>query len=77
MLLLEVREGSTLEDETADSSSDDTFYILVLPVLDGDFRASLQGNSDNELQFCVESGQLAEPGDSVPISCSSIKSSRE
>ncbi|CAA7395888.1 unnamed protein product [Spirodela intermedia] len=59
MLLLEVSEDSTLEDEAVDSSSDDTFYILVLPVLDGDFRASLQGNSDNELQFCVESG---DPG---------------
>ncbi|CAA6659572.1 unnamed protein product [Spirodela intermedia] len=66
MLLLEVSEDSTLEDEAVDSSSDDTFYILVLPVLDGDFRASLQGNSDNELQFCVESGQQAELEDSIP-----------
>lgn len=31
-------------------------YILFLPVLDGEFRSSLQGNSSNELEFCVESG---------------------
>lgn len=34
-------------------------YILFLPVLDGEFRSSLQGNSSNELEFCVESGDPA------------------
>jgi hypothetical protein len=29
----------------------------MLPVLDGDFRASLQGSPQNELQFCFESGE--------------------
>ncbi|XP_052183134.1 probable galactinol--sucrose galactosyltransferase 2 isoform X3 [Diospyros lotus] len=45
MLLLEAREprGSVS-------------YVLFLPVLDGQFRSSLQGNSANELEICVESG---------------------
>ena len=50
MLLMEAREGPEFDD------SKETSYILFLPVLDGDFRSSLQGNSSNELEFCVESG---------------------
>lgn len=53
MLLLEAREDSPLD---ADAASDNTFYILLLPVLDGQFRATLQGIPTNDLQFCVESG---------------------
>ncbi|KAJ0989449.1 hypothetical protein J5N97_007805 [Dioscorea zingiberensis] len=57
LLLLEAREESAGDDEQLDASaSENTFYVLFLPVLDGDFRASLQGNHDNELQFCIESG---------------------
>ncbi|XP_010695995.2 probable galactinol--sucrose galactosyltransferase 2 isoform X2 [Beta vulgaris subsp. vulgaris] len=56
MLLLEAKEESTLLDKVTGPSTDDTFYILVLPVLEGAFRASLQGTSTNELEFCVESG---------------------
>ncbi|XP_027153956.1 probable galactinol--sucrose galactosyltransferase 2 [Coffea eugenioides] len=57
MLLLEAREDSTLVDEDSfDAPDENKFYILLLPVLDGSFRASLQGAASNELQFCVESG---------------------
>lgn len=57
MLLLEVKEESALDDdEEVSSSGENTFYILVLPVLDGQFRSSLQGTPENELQFCFESG---------------------
>ncbi|KAL5710107.1 galactinol--sucrose galactosyltransferase [Ranunculus cassubicifolius] len=38
---------------------DSTSYVVFLPVLDGEFRTSLQGNSSNELEVCVESG---DPG---------------
>lgn len=31
-------------------------YLLFLPVLDGDFRSSLQGNLADELELCIESG---------------------
>ncbi|KAF6146266.1 hypothetical protein GIB67_011738 [Kingdonia uniflora] len=57
MLLLEVRDNFTpAENYIGNTLIEDTFYILILPVLDGKFRASLRGSSTNELQFCVESG---------------------
>ena len=34
-------------------------YILFLPVLDGEFRSSLQGNPSNELELCIESGKIS------------------
>lgn len=55
MLLLEAREGPEL-----DGKNKATSYIIFLPVLDGEFRSSLQGNSSNELQFCVESGKISK-----------------
>ncbi|WOG83160.1 hypothetical protein DCAR_0102334 [Daucus carota subsp. sativus] len=50
MLLL---ESSSQED------GEEPNYIVFLPVLDGDLRSSLQGNSDNELEVCVETGDPA------------------
>ncbi|KAL4382864.1 hypothetical protein GQ457_15G006560 [Hibiscus cannabinus] len=69
MLLLEIKQESAVEDDgSSDSDTENTFYVLFLPVLDGDFRTSLQGTPANELQFCVESGdanvqtsQILEP----------------
>uniref|UniRef100_A0ACD5UCR8 Uncharacterized protein n=1 Tax=Avena sativa TaxID=4498 RepID=A0ACD5UCR8_AVESA len=58
MLLLESRDGA-----------EDALYALMLPVLEGDFRASLQGTPQDELQFCFESGdpdvQTVEAADAV------------
>ncbi|CAN6228565.1 unnamed protein product [Urochloa humidicola] len=51
MLLLESRDAAAAEGSAV--------YALMLPVLDGDFRASLQGSPEDELQFCFESG---DPG---------------
>ncbi|KAF9603072.1 hypothetical protein IFM89_033797 [Coptis chinensis] len=57
LLLLEAKECSAVHDETLDTTTaENPFYILILPVLDGEFRTSLQGSSTNELHFCVESG---------------------
>ncbi|TYI81986.1 hypothetical protein E1A91_D05G191500v1 [Gossypium mustelinum] len=50
MLLLKARQGPTSSQST---------YIIFLPVLDGNFRSSLQGNSSDELEFCVKSGDPA------------------
>ncbi|KAJ9184225.1 hypothetical protein P3X46_003972 [Hevea brasiliensis] len=50
MLLMEVSKGP-------DNGSPS--YIVFLPVLDGEFRSSLQGNSSDELELCVESGDPA------------------
>jgi hypothetical protein len=44
MLLLEARQESALDQENGNDAHDDAFYILFFPVLDGQFRSSLQGN---------------------------------
>ncbi|KAL9228391.1 hypothetical protein vseg_003979 [Gypsophila vaccaria] len=56
MLLVEIKEKSALLDEPSEQLSAPAFYVLLLPVLEGPFRASFQGTPSNELQFCVESG---------------------
>lgn len=57
-LLLEAKEESALCDVNSSvPTSEDTFYILLLPVLDGPFRTSLLGTPSNELHFCIESGK--------------------
>ncbi|KAK6153257.1 hypothetical protein DH2020_012896 [Rehmannia glutinosa] len=58
MLLLEAGEESFLaDDETIEETvTQNKFYVLILPVLDGAFRTTLQGTQSNELQFCYESG---------------------
>lgn len=55
MLLLQAKEGPDF-----DALKEATPYILFLPVPEGEFRSSLQGNSSNELEFCVESGNNSE-----------------
>nr|AWA44843.1 hypothetical protein SS52A01_000002 [Saccharum spontaneum] len=68
MLLLE----STIEAGSAAATERGSLYALMLPVLDGGFRASLQGSPEDELQFCFESGdpdvQTMEAVDAVFIS---------
>ena len=54
MVLLE----STIEAGSAAAAERGSLYVLMLPVLDGGFRASLQGSPEDELQFCFESGEL-------------------
>lgn len=54
MLLLEARQA--VDGGVHEAAADPAFYILFLPVLDGDYRSSLQGNSSDELEFCIESG---------------------
>ncbi|CAL9179453.1 unnamed protein product, partial [Musa hybrid cultivar] len=57
MLLLEAKEDVPMEDKMVDSTaSTDTFDVLLLPVLDGAFRANLQGNSANEVEIYLETG---------------------
>nr|CAD1839323.1 unnamed protein product [Ananas comosus var. bracteatus] len=59
MLLLEIKENKSVSDEVDGNSEEPITYILLLPVLDGLFRSSLQGNSSDELEFCIESGDPA------------------
>ncbi|XP_058102945.1 probable galactinol--sucrose galactosyltransferase 6 [Magnolia sinica] len=56
-LLVETKGGSYLE--LADSSRDDEnqiVYTVFLPLTEGPFRACLQGNPQDELELCIESG---------------------
>lgn len=34
-----------------------TIYTVFLPLLEGQFRAVLQGNDKNEIEICLESGE--------------------
>lgn len=55
-LLLESKDGSQLRTGAELERVNQTVYIVFLPLLDGAFRASLQGNEDDELELCLESG---------------------
>ncbi|KAF5473294.1 hypothetical protein F2P56_009916 [Juglans regia] len=47
--------------ESKDGNGDDTptIYTVFLPLLEGQFRAVLQGNDNNEIEICLESGDSA------------------
>ncbi|KAF9620634.1 hypothetical protein IFM89_013660 [Coptis chinensis] len=53
-------KGSDIENETQmmmlDSSDSGRPYVLLLPIIDGSFRASLQPGVDDNIDICVESG---------------------
>ncbi|XP_075487607.1 putative galactinol--sucrose galactosyltransferase 1 [Primulina tabacum] len=55
-LIVEGRDGSNFGAESSEQSS---LYVVFLPILEGDFRAVLQGNANNELEICLESGDPA------------------
>lgn len=52
-MLLECPNDGTESDASA------TVYVVFLPLLEGQFRAALQGNERDELQICFESGDKA------------------
>lgn len=54
-LLVEARDGSRFSEGDEKSG----LYVVFLPILEGDFRAVLQGNANNELEICLESGDPA------------------
>ncbi|CAH9107098.1 unnamed protein product [Cuscuta europaea] len=48
-LLVEVKNSPSL-------AADEDVYCVFLPLIEGKFRACLQGNSNDELELCLESG---------------------
>lgn len=52
-LLVEIKDTS----ESGESNDASTIYTVFLPLLEGQFRAVLQGNDNNELEICLESGE--------------------
>lgn len=53
-MLVESRDGG----EGVDQDDAQTIYTVFLPLLEGQFRAVLQGNEKNEMEICLESGEL-------------------
>lgn len=56
-LLVESKEGSHLASDGGDEE-DQIVYTVFLPLIEGPFRACLQGNTRDELELCLESGDV-------------------
>lgn len=61
-LIVEGHDESQLCEENGDGEGRSALYTVFLPILEGDFRAVLQGNDRNELEICLESGDPAVEG---------------
>jgi len=46
------------KDSKDNQENSPTVYTVLLPLLEGQFRAVLQGNDKNEIEICLESGEL-------------------
>lgn len=57
-LLIEVPDSFQLSEDNKDGEerTGSVIYTVLLPILEGDFRAGLQGNANDELEICLESG---------------------
>ncbi|KAF8398388.1 hypothetical protein HHK36_017315 [Tetracentron sinense] len=53
-MLVESKDGTVGGEEDTP-----TIYTVFLPLLEGQFRAVLQGNDKNEIEICLESGDTA------------------
>ncbi|XP_073012266.1 probable galactinol--sucrose galactosyltransferase 1 [Typha latifolia] len=55
-LIVERDDGSHFGEGSEDGSGQSAVYTVFLPILEGAFRAVLQGNANDELEICLESG---------------------
>jgi raffinose synthase len=62
-MLLESRAGRGTGGGDGEDGGE-TVYLVMLPLLEGQFRAALQGNERDELEITLESGKHAAPGQS-------------
>lgn len=53
-LLVETKDGSHLDE----NEENQVVYTVFLPLIEGSFRAVLQGNDGDELELCLESGDV-------------------
>ncbi|XVF76960.1 hypothetical protein PTKIN_Ptkin14bG0001800 [Pterospermum kingtungense] len=58
-LVVELRDDTHLNDGSEDEAEGSVLYAIFLPILEDDFRAVLQGNEQNEMEICLESGDPA------------------
>ncbi|KAL5972343.1 flavodoxin-like fold protein [Asimina triloba] len=56
-LIIEGNDGSHIGDGSEDGSAP-ALYVVLLPILEGAFRAVLQGNANNEIEICLESVRI-------------------
>ncbi|XP_051113918.1 probable galactinol--sucrose galactosyltransferase 6 [Andrographis paniculata] len=61
-LLLETKDGSQLESEIDGHDDTKIVYTVFLPLIEGPFKACLQGNAGDELELCLESGDISAVG---------------
>ncbi|XP_059662320.1 probable galactinol--sucrose galactosyltransferase 1 isoform X2 [Cornus florida] len=61
-LIVEGQDGAHFGEESEDGVEKSALYTVFLPILEGDFRAVLQGNANNDLEICLESGDPAVEG---------------
>lgn len=54
-LLVETKDGSHIESDDGNEENQ-IVYTVFLPLIEGSFRACLQGNAQDELELCLESG---------------------
>lgn len=57
-LIIEGQDGSHFGEGNEDGVDESALYVVFLPILEGDFRAVLQGNEHDELEICLESGMI-------------------
>ncbi|KAG8367438.1 hypothetical protein BUALT_Bualt16G0072200 [Buddleja alternifolia] len=55
-LLVETKDGSHLESDVDGDEENKIVYTVFLPLIEGPFKACLQGNDGDELELCLESG---------------------
>ncbi|KAI3443872.1 hypothetical protein Pfo_000537 [Paulownia fortunei] len=55
-LLVETKDGSHLESDIDGDEENKIVYTVFLPLIEGPFKACLQGNDGDELELCLESG---------------------
>ncbi|KAL2479613.1 putative galactinol--sucrose galactosyltransferase 6 [Abeliophyllum distichum] len=63
-LLVETNDGSHLESDINGDEENKVVYTVFLPLIEGPFKACLQGNDQDELELCLESGDCETVGSS-------------
>ncbi|XP_043703053.1 probable galactinol--sucrose galactosyltransferase 1 isoform X1 [Telopea speciosissima] len=61
-LIVEGQDGSHFGEGREEGGGQSAVYTVFLPILEGAFRAVLQGNANDELEICLESGDPAVDG---------------
>jgi raffinose synthase len=67
-----VVEGTNGAQFAGDSTEQPVVYTVFLPILEGSFRAVLQGNADDELEICLESGNYGNHINITPLTWYSV-----